>query len=102
MRRLQIPAIRRAPQQRPTPVPGPGAERAVAGQGRPADRHNPKYVGRQVWARAVAGRPVPVEQWITSAPKVHEPLVDERTFHRAQPSTAAPGETGLDAPASVA
>lgn len=48
---------------------------------------NPKYVGRQVWARTVAGRPVPVEQWISSAPRVHEPLVDERTFHRAQPSS---------------
>jgi hypothetical protein len=52
---------------------------------------NPKYVGRQVWARTVAGRPAPVEQWVTSAPRVHEPLVDERTFHRAQPNaTVAP------------
>jgi hypothetical protein len=46
---------------------------------------NPKYTGRQVWARTIAGRPVPAEQWVTSAPRVHEPLIDERTFHRAQP-----------------
>ncbi|WP_216209803.1 recombinase family protein [Amycolatopsis aidingensis] len=46
---------------------------------------NPKYLGRQVWARTVAGRPAPVEQWVTSAPRVHEPLVDERTFRQAQP-----------------
>jgi hypothetical protein len=45
---------------------------------------NVKYTGRQVWARTVDGRPTPVEQWVTSAPKVHEPLIDERTFHRAQ------------------
>ncbi|NRN69239.1 Recombinase [Kibdelosporangium sp. 4NS15] len=49
---------------------------------------NPKYVGRQVWGRTVAGRPVSVEQWVTSAPKVHEPLVDERTFRRAQAASA--------------
>jgi hypothetical protein len=46
---------------------------------------NPKYVGRQVWARTVAGRPTPAEQWVTSGPNAHEPLVDPRTFHRAQP-----------------
>ncbi len=57
---------------------------------------NPKYVGRQVWARTVAGRPVPVEQWVTSAPKVHEPLVDERTFRQAQPGhTTGGGDHGL-------
>jgi hypothetical protein len=49
---------------------------------------NPRYTGRQVWARTVAGRPVPVEQWVTSAPMVHEPLVDDRTFYRAQSRTA--------------
>ena len=59
---------------------------------------NPKYVGRQVWARTIAGRPAPVEQWITSQPKAHEPLVDERTFHRAQPGRAAAGgDDGLAA-----
>jgi hypothetical protein len=52
---------------------------------------NPKYVGRQVLARTVAGRPAPVEQWVTSAPRVHEPLVDDRTFHRAQPRRADEG-----------
>lgn len=46
---------------------------------------NVKYTGRQVWARTVAGRPAPVEQWVTSAPNVHERLVDERTFREAQP-----------------
>ncbi|MDS0137768.1 MULTISPECIES: recombinase family protein [unclassified Amycolatopsis] len=45
---------------------------------------NVKYTGRQVWARTAAGRPAPVEQWVTSAPMVHEPLVDERVFRRAQ------------------
>ena len=54
----------------------PGAVRRVV--------TNPRYTGRQVWARTAAGRPVPVEQWVTSAPMVHEPLVDDRTFHRAQ------------------
>jgi hypothetical protein len=52
---------------------------------------NPKYTGRQVWARTVRGRPVPVEQWITSAPMVHEPLVDERTYRRAQRCHAVAG-----------
>ena len=45
---------------------------------------NVKYTGRQVWARTAAGRPAPAEQWVTSAPMVHEPLVDERVFRRAQ------------------
>lgn len=48
---------------------------------------NPKYTGRQVWARTVAGRPAPIEQWVTSARRVHEPLVDARTFHHAQPGS---------------
>ena len=52
---------------------------------------NVKYTGRQVWARTVAGRPAPVEQWITSAPRVHEPLVDERTFQQAQHRYVAEG-----------
>ncbi|MFB9686581.1 recombinase family protein [Amycolatopsis plumensis] len=45
---------------------------------------NVKYTGRQVWARTVAGSPAPVEHWVISAPMVHEPLVDERVFRRAQ------------------
>lgn len=57
---------------------------------------NVKYTGRQAWARTVHGRPAPVEQWVTSAPKVHEPLVDERTFRRAQEPTAG-GHHGLAA-----
>lgn len=48
---------------------------------------NVKYTGRQIWARTAAGRPAPAEQWVTSAPMVHEPLVDERVFRRAQPWT---------------
>ncbi|MCP2249440.1 recombinase family protein [Lentzea aerocolonigenes] len=52
---------------------------------------NVKYTGRQVWARTISGRPAPVEQWVISAPKVHEPLVDERTFHQAQPKRVAGG-----------
>jgi hypothetical protein len=48
---------------------------------------NPKYTGRQVWARTVAGRPARIEQWVTSARLAHEPLVDDRTFHRAQPGS---------------
>ncbi len=67
----------------------PGAVRRVV--------TNPRYTGRQVWARTVAGRPVPAEQWVTSAPMVHEPLIDNRTFHRAQPRAAgrrpAPNES---------
>ncbi|MEU0466673.1 recombinase family protein [Amycolatopsis sp. NPDC006131] len=72
------------PRQYPAPAPNgrwtPKAVRRIV--------TNVKYTGRQVWARTVAGRPAPVDQWVTSAPKVHEPLVDERTFHRAQPGAA--------------
>lgn len=50
---------------------------------------NVKYTGRQVWARTVAGRPAPVERWVTSAPNVHEPLIDERRFELAQPQAGA-------------
>ncbi|MCE7011672.1 recombinase family protein [Kibdelosporangium philippinense] len=57
---------------------------------------NVKYTGRQVWARTVAGRPAPVQQWVTSAPKVHEPLVDERTFRRAQPGPGEPPPGAVD------
>jgi Recombinase len=72
------------PRQYPAPVPnGRWTAKAVR-----RIVTNVKYTGRQVWARTVAGRPAPVEQWVTSAPKVHEPLVDERTFHRAQPGVA--------------
>ncbi|MFI5593537.1 recombinase family protein [Amycolatopsis sp. NPDC051758] len=71
------------PRQYPPPVPG-GQWTAKAVQRIVA---NVKYTGRQVWARTVAGRPAPVEQWVTSAPKVHEPLVDEHVFQRAQPRT---------------
>ncbi|WP_167384914.1 recombinase family protein [Amycolatopsis tolypomycina] len=45
---------------------------------------NVKYTGRQVWARTAAGRPAPAEQWVTSAPNAHEPLIDERRFELAQ------------------
>ncbi|WP_189255163.1 recombinase family protein [Lentzea flava] len=55
---------------------------------------NIKYTGRQVWARTAAGRPVPVEQWVISAPMVHEPLIDERTFRQAQPKQVAAGGGG--------
>ncbi|MFI7680959.1 hypothetical protein HFP15_36935 [Amycolatopsis sp. K13G38] len=72
------------PRQYPAPVPnGRWTAKAVR-----RIVTNVKYTGRQVWARTVAGRPAPVEQWVTSAPKVHEPLVDERTFRRAQPGAA--------------
>ncbi len=50
---------------------------------------NVKYTGRQVWARTAAGRPAPAEQWVTSAPNVHEPLIDERRFELAQPQAGA-------------
>jgi hypothetical protein len=70
--------------QYPPPTPdgrwtAPGVRRIVT---------NPKYAGRQVWARTAGGHPVPIEQWITSAPTAHEPLVDDRTFRRAQPRTS--------------
>lgn len=58
---------------------------------------NPKYVGRQVWARTVSGCPAPAEQWITSQPYAHEPLIDERTFHRAQTRPTAGGDHALSA-----
>jgi hypothetical protein len=82
------------PRQYPAPVPHgrwtpAGVRRVVT---------NPKYTGRQVWARTVAGRPAPIEQWVTSAPNVHERLVDERTFHRAQPGRSTEGgDHGLPA-----
>ncbi|TCO49692.1 hypothetical protein EV192_11458 [Actinocrispum wychmicini] len=56
-----------------------------------SQRSNIKYTGRQAWARTSAGRPTPVEHWITSAPRAHEPLIDERTFRRAQPSRSSQG-----------
>ena len=72
------------PRQYPAPVPnGRWTAKAVR-----RIVTNVKYTGRQVWARTVAGRPAPVDQWVTSEPKAHEPLVDERTFHRAQPGAA--------------
>ena len=75
------------PRQYPSPVPnGRWSAKAVR-----RIVTNPKYVGRQVWARTVSGRPAPVEQWITSRPHAHEPLVDDRTFHRAQPRRASVG-----------
>ncbi|RSM65002.1 hypothetical protein DMH04_50030 [Kibdelosporangium aridum] len=78
------------PRQYPAPVPSgrwnAKAVRRIA--------TNPKYVGRQVWARTVAGCPVPTEQWITSAPNAHQQLIDERTFRRAQPG---PPDYSLDA-----
>jgi hypothetical protein len=68
------------PRQYPAPLPnGRWTAKAVRRVVR-----NVKYAGRQVWARTVAGRPVPVRQWVTSAPRAHEALVDERTFQRAQ------------------
>lgn len=54
---------------------------------------NLKYTGRQVWARTVAGRPAPTDQWVTSARRVHEPLVDDRSFHHAQPGSVEPGDS---------
>lgn len=57
---------------------------------------NPKYVGRQVWARTVAGRPTPVEHWVSSGPNAHEPLVDPRTFQRAQPRNGEPPRDVVD------
>lgn len=72
------------PRQYPAPVPnGRWTAKAVR-----RIATNVKYTGRQVWARTIAGRPAPTEQWVTSAPKVHEPLIDERTFKRAQPAPA--------------
>lgn len=68
------------PRQYPAPVPnGRWSAKAVR-----RIAANVKYTGRQVWARSVAGRPAPGEQWVTSAPGAHESLVDERTFRRAQ------------------
>lgn len=49
---------------------------------------NPKYTGRQVWARTTHRAAAPAKKWITSAPCVHEPLVDDHAWRHAQP---APG-----------
>ncbi|WP_435583400.1 recombinase family protein [Amycolatopsis thermoflava] len=89
------------PRQYPAPVPnGRWTAKAVR-----RVVTNVKYTGRQVWARTIAGRPAPVDQWVTSGPKAHEPLVDDRTFHRAQPS-AGEGPCGVadsaDSPPSAA
>lgn len=89
------------PRQYPSPVPnGRWSVKAVR-----RVVINVKYTGRQVWARTVAGRPAPMEQWVTSAPGAHEPLIDERTFRRAQPGRAElpPGTVDpADAPPSAA
>ena len=87
--------------QYPAPTPnGPWTAKAVR-----RIVTNAKYTGRQVWARTVAGRPAPMEQWVTSAPNVHERLVDDRTFHRAQPGPTelpAGSAAGADVPPSAA
>lgn len=73
------------PRQYPAPVPnGRWTAKAVR-----RIVTNVRYTGRLVWARTIADRPAPVEQWVTSAPRVHEPLVDEHTFREAQPPLAS-------------
>jgi len=75
------------PHQYPAPVPGgrwtaKAVRRIIT---------NPKYVGRQVWARTVSGRPATVEHWVVSGLHAHEPLIDEYSFRRAQPSPMPTG-----------
>ncbi len=53
---------------------------------------NPVYTGATVWGRTNAGQAVPPDQWVI-CPHAHEPVIDGRTFYRAQ-LLAAPG-TGI-------
>jgi GAF domain-containing protein len=50
----------------------------------------PIYTGRQVWARTVAGRPVPPQDWILSGPGAHPALVTDQVFLAAQPASLRP------------
>jgi len=52
---------------------------------------NPIYTGATVWGRTRAGRPVPPDEWIICR-GAHQPIIDGRTFFRAQ--LLAPG-TGI-------
>src|SRR5207302_161782 len=80
------------PRQYPAPVPtGRWSARSVR-----RVITNPRYTGRQIWARTVAGRPAPIEQWVTSGPNVHEPLVDLRIFYQAQPRPHGPSPDSAD------
>ncbi|TWE27582.1 recombinase family protein [Prauserella muralis] len=51
---------------------------------------NPVYIGRTVWGRTRAGRPVPAQQWIISGPRAHRALVDDRAFEHAAATLAKP------------
>lgn len=72
-----------------SPAAGPGRTPRCAQRGRSQQTKN---TGRQVWARTIAGRPAPVEQWITSAPMAHQPVVELRTFLLAQSSVSQESE----------
>jgi hypothetical protein len=53
---------------------------------------NPVYTGATVWGRTRAGRPVPPDEWVICL-GAHQPIIDGRTFHRAQ--LLAPAGTGI-------
>jgi len=56
---------------------------------------NPVYTGATVWGRTHAGQPVPPEHWVV-CPHAHDPIVDGRTFFRAQ--LLAPPGRGIFSP----
>ncbi|ONH25235.1 recombinase family protein [Pseudofrankia asymbiotica] len=56
---------------------------------------NPVYTGATVWGRTANGQPVPPDQWVI-CPHAHEPIIDGRTFHRAQ--LLAPASQGVFSP----
>ncbi|KPM52728.1 recombinase [Frankia sp. R43] len=56
---------------------------------------NPVYTGATVWGRTHAGQPVPPDKWIV-CPHAHQPIIDGRTFFRAQLLTTP--ETAIISP----
>ncbi|MBL7496181.1 recombinase family protein [Frankia sp. CNm7] len=66
------------------PVPGnPGGPRLWTPQSVARVLGNPVYTGASVWGRVQRGRRVHPDGWVI-CPFAHQPLVDGRTFHRAQ------------------
>ncbi|ORT47122.1 recombinase family protein [Frankia sp. KB5] len=52
---------------------------------------NPVYTGATIWGRTHGGQPVPPDRWVICR-HAHEPIIDARTFYRAQVMTRASRE----------
>lgn len=77
-----------------TGLPRPWTDRIVA-----RVLSDPRYTGRQVWARTRGGRRMAPATWIRSGPFAHEPLVDPLTFALAQSDSPSVRRRGVRRPA---